>query len=178
MRLGALAALLLFTVFAGNTQASRPAPTLSAHAVGDVQIGIPRARAVRALTTLLGQPDRRFFTNSGCAPAFTEVAWKHFYAEFNRGRFSGFRYIEYGWPPTRVGVRRVRSDLPELATTNGITLGSTLRELRAAYGHVRAIGTNRWQTPDGLVFYDNATTYPDPANSRITEVKLSTCGDF
>jgi hypothetical protein len=75
-------------------------------------------------------------------------------------------------------VRRVRSDVPALATTNGITLGSILRELRAAYGHVRPIGTNRWQTPDGLVFYDNATTYPDPANSRIIEIKLSTCGDF
>jgi hypothetical protein len=41
MRLAALAALLLFAVFAGNTQGAKPALTLSAHEVGDVRIGIP-----------------------------------------------------------------------------------------------------------------------------------------
>jgi len=153
-------------------------PALSAHGVGNVRIGISRVAAITELTVLFGPPDRRAFTNSGCAPALSEAAWKHLYAEFDRGRFSGFRYSEYGWPPTRFGTRRTRSDLPRLATPNGITLGSTLGELRAAYGRVRPIGTNRWQTSDGLVFYDNATTYPDPPTSRIIEIKRSTCGDF
>jgi hypothetical protein len=174
----AAAAALLFAALAGQTLEANPARTLSAQAVGGVRIGLPRAAAIRELTAVLGRPDRRLFTNSGCGPAFTEVAWKHFYAEFSRGRFSGFRYIVNGWPPDRAAVRPVRSDLPKLVTPDGIRLGSTLGELRAVYGHIRPIGTNRWQTPDGLVFYDNATTYPDPPSSRIIEVKLSTCGDF
>jgi hypothetical protein len=45
-------------------------------------------------------------------------------------------------------------------------------------GHVRPIRTKRRQTPDGLVIYDNATTYPDPPSSRIVEIELSACGDF
>jgi hypothetical protein len=75
-------------------------------------------------------------------------------------------------------VRRLRSDLPKLVTPHGIGLGSTLGELRAVSGHVRPIRTNRRQTPDGLVIYDNATTYPDPPSSRIVEIELSACGDF
>lgn len=65
-----------------------------------------------------------------------------------------------------------------LVTSKGVTLGSTLAGLRAAYGHVRFVGTSRSASPDGLVFYDNAKNSPSPPSSRIVEIKIGTCGDF
>jgi|GEM_PF-3450899 len=76
-------------------------------------------------------------------------------------------------PPTRPGGVR-----PALRTANGITLGSTLGELRAAYGRLDLIGADRWRTAGGLVFYDDAARDPPPASSRIVEIKSGTCGDF
>jgi len=142
---------------------------LSAHGIGGVHFGLPQDRAVGALTALFGQPSRRF-ANSGCRPRYTEVAWGHLYAEFRLGRFSGFRYLEDGWPPLRYGVKIVRSDLPRPTTPRGVTLGSTVRQLRAAYGRLDLVGTDRYRSPDGLFFAD--------ARSRIVEVKTGTCGDF
>lgn len=131
------------------------------------------------LTAILGRPSRGQFTNPACAPTYTEVGWKQLYVEFAHGRLAGFRYIEDGWPPTTVGKRQARSDLPRLFTSRGITLGSTLAKARAAYGGLKAVGSNRWETPDRLVLYDNATRYPDAPSSRIIEIKtLNACGDF
>jgi len=67
---------------------------------------------------------------------------------------------------------------PLLRTATGISLGDTLGRLRAAYGSLRVIGTDRWESPDGLVFYDNAKHDPVPPSSRVIEIKIGTCGDF
>jgi len=142
-----------------------------------VRFGLPEARAVDELTALFGAPSRRF-VNKGCGPRFGEVAWGHLYVEFRLGRLSGFRYIEDGWPPTRSGGKIVRSDVPELSTSHGVTLGGTLARLRDAYLHLTFVGTDRWQSPDGLIFYDDAAHDPEPATSRIIEIKTGTCGDF
>jgi hypothetical protein len=152
-------------------------PILSGRAIGGVRFGLPRAKAIAGLSRLFGTRSRSF-NSPGCGPAYTEVPWQHLYAEFRRGRLAGFRYAEDGWPASRYGERQVTSDQPPLVTSRKITLGSTLGQARAAYGHLKPIGTNRWQTPDGLVLYDNTTNYPDPPSSRIIEIKLSTCGDF
>jgi len=155
------------------------AQLLSRQAIGGVRLGTPRAEAVAKLSALFGHPSRADFVNHACAPTYTEIAWKHLYVEFRRGRLSGYRYIQEGWPRTSPGKSQALSNLPRLATSGGISLGSTLATARAAYGHLRAVGTNRWQTPDGLVLYDNATHYPDPPSSRIVEIKtLGACGDF
>jgi hypothetical protein len=153
-------------------------PTLSSQAIGGVRFGLPRKQVVTRLSELLGTRSTTPPLNRACGPAFTEVAWQHLYAEFRHGRLVGFRYIEDGWPPTSYGKHVTASNRPPLITTRGIALGSTLRQARAAYGRLRPIGTNRWQTPNGLVFYDNARHYPDPPGSRIIEIKYGTCGDF
>ena len=120
------------------------------------------------LAALFGQPSRQF-VNSGCGPRYMEVAFGHLYAEFRAGRFSGYRYLEDGWIRTHAGEKVVRSDLPRLVTARGVTLGSTFRALRAAYP-LNIVGTDRYRSPDGLVFYDDA--------GRIVEIKTGTCGDF
>jgi hypothetical protein len=148
---------------------AQPAPVLSADAIGGVHFGISRGQAVAELSTLLGRPSGSF-VNGGCGARYSEVAWGHLYVEFRAGRLSGYRYLEDGWPPSRYGVQRRASDLPRLATAKHVTLGSTLAQVRAAYGRLLVIGTDRWATSDGLVFSD--------AHGRIVEIKRGTCGDF
>jgi hypothetical protein len=146
--------------------------------MGGVRFGLPRKTVVTRLSKLLGTRLPNPPLNRACGPAYTEVAWQHLYVEFKHGRLTGFRYIQKGWPSPDVGKHAIASNQPPLVTTRGIKPGSTLAQARAAYSHLRPVGTNRWQTPEGLVLYDNATRYPDPPNSRIIEIKLSDCGDF
>jgi hypothetical protein len=153
-------------------------PSLSSQAIGGVRFGLPRKDVVTRLSELLGTRSTNAPLNRACGPASTEVAWQHLYAELRNGRLVGFRYIADGWPSSGVGKGVIPSDQPPLVTTRGIRLGSTLGQARAAYGRLTPVGTNRWQTPDGLVLYDNAHHYPDPPSSRITEIRYGTCGDF
>lgn len=118
--------------------------------------------------------------NSGCGRRYTEVAWGHLYVEFRGGRLSGFRYMQGTWlprkrPPRPTPFRLLR---PRVATGNGISLGSTLGQLRSAYGRLDLVGTDRWRTADGLIFYDDARLAPPPSSSRIIEIRAGTCGDF
>ena len=144
-----------------------------------MRFGATESSAVAALAARFGAPSTRF-SNTGCGPRYTEVAWGHLYAEFRLHRFAGFRYLANGWPPRDFGVTRSspKEIFPKLATVKGISLSSTLAELRAAYKTLRQIGTDRWQAPDGLVFYDDANHDPAPPSSRITEIRIGTCGDF
>lgn len=153
-------------------------PTLSSKAIGGVPFGLPRTEVVTRLSELLGTRATNPPANPACGRGFTEIDWLRLYVELRNGRLTGFRYIEDGWPTTSDAKHTSRTDPWRLVTTRGITLGSTLAQARAAYGHLRPVGTNRWQTPDGLILYDNAHRYPDPASSRITEIKYGTCGDF
>jgi hypothetical protein len=153
-------------------------PILSNRAIGGVRFGLPRKEVVTRLSELLGTRLSNPPANRACGPAFTEVAWQHLYVELRHGRMVGFRYIEAGWPPSRLGKHAGAGARPPLLTTGGVTLGSTLGQARKAYGSLRPVGTNRWQTPDGLVLYDNASRYPDPSSSPIIEIQYGTCGDF
>jgi hypothetical protein len=154
-------------------------PMLSNRAIGGVRLGLPRKEVVTRLSELLGTRLPNPPPNRACGPAFTEIAWQHLYVELRHGRLVGFRYIADGWPPAAsVGKRISGGARPPLLTTRGITLGRTLSQARASYGQLRPVGTNRWQTPDGLVLYDDARHYPDPPSSRIIEIKYGTCGDF
>jgi hypothetical protein len=144
--------------------------------IGSVHFGLPKSKAISELTSLLGRPSAHF-VNSGCGHRYAETAWGHLYVEFRLGRFAGYRYIEYGWPLMPGGKPR-RSVLPRLATTRGITLGSTLGQLRRAYRRLDLVGTDRWMVKGGLTFYDNSKIEPPAASSRIIEIKIGTCGDF
>jgi len=173
--------LLLVGLFAsavvveGSAATSRP--LIQPTGIGSVDFGTPKAQAVSELSRLLGKPSARF-VDGGCGPRYTEAAWGHLYVEFRLGRFTGYRYIENGWPADRFGKKRVPSMLPLLSTARGITLGSTLGQVRTAYGRLNLIGTDRWQTKNGLIFYDNAEHQPPAASSRIIEIKIGTCGDY
>lgn len=153
-------------------------PSLGPHGIGSVRFGETEAAAAAALAARFGAPSARF-SNAGCGPRYTEVAWGHLYAEFRLHRFAGFRYLASGWPLRHVGkASPAKPIFPKLLTTKGISLSSTLADLRAAYRPLRLIGTDRWQSPDGLVFYDDAEHDPAPPTSRIREIKFGTCGDF
>lgn len=137
---------------------------LGAHGIGPVHFGTPKAEAVAALTRALGRPSMRE-VSPGCGARYTEVYWGDLEAEFRLGVFSGYRYLD-------------RGQLPPLATAKGITIGSTLAQVRAAYGRLRVVGTDRWRSADGLIFYDDAMRDPIPPSSRIIEIKIGTCGDY
>jgi hypothetical protein len=152
-------------------------PLLRSTGVGGVRFDTPKAETISRLSSLFGKPSARF-VNSGCGSRYTETAWGHLYVEFRLGKFSGYRYLEYGWPSKGGRPKPARSLLPRLSTPAGITLGSTLGQLRRAYGRLDLVGTDRWMAGGGLIFYDDSNTEPPAATSRIIEVKTGTCGDF
>ena len=67
---------------------------------------------------------------------------------------------------------------PHLATAKGISLGSTLGQLRSAYGDVRFVGVDKWQAANGVVFVVEAAREPEPLSSKVVEIKFGACGDF
>ena len=148
---------------------------LGAHGIAGVHFGETKRASVAGLTALFGAPTARM-PNAGCSPRYSEVEWGRLFAEFRDGRFKGFRYRADGWPVDRLPA--LLPPFPRLSAAGGITLGSTLAELRAKDGPLRIVGTDRWETRDGLVFYDNAKHDPVPPSSRIVEIEFGTCGDF
>jgi hypothetical protein len=164
---------------AGGAPAAR-GPILQAHEVGTVRFGMRKGEAVARLRVLFGAPSARG-VNTGCGARYTEVEWGDFVAEFRLGVFSGYRFVRGGYPLTTAGSPRDASPpagvSPALATARGITLGSTLAELRALY-RLRRAGANLWRAPNGLLFVDDAKRDPVPPASRIVEIKTGTCGDF
>ena len=152
---------------------------VSDHGIAGVRFGLLRTEAVTELTRVLGRPSRAM-VDGGCGRRYAEVAWGHLYVEFRDGRLSGFRYMQGTWLPQTRPPRPTPFGLirPRMATGKGISLGSTLGQLRSAYGRLDLVGTDRWRTPDGLIFYDDAGRDPPPPSSRIVEIKDGTCGDF
>jgi len=147
---------------------------LAPSGIGAVRFGLSETRAVAGLTALFGAPTARGI-NTACGPRFSEVEWGDLVAEFRAKRFSGFRYLEGGYPLTTPGSPpppRSKAVLPRLATATGITLGSTFAQLRVAYESRRRVGADTWRSANGLVFVAM------PSSNRIVEIKRSTCGDF
>jgi hypothetical protein len=170
---GALAAL-------GSRSTSSPR-ILRPDGIELVRFGVTKRTAVTALRHLFGAPSARG-VNTGCGLRYTEVEWGDLVAEFRLGTFSGFRYLKTGWPLTTPGSPREASPpktvFPKLATAKGISLGSTLAQLRRAYRPLRSVGTDEWRSANGLTFVDDAKHDPEPPSSRMIEIKVGTCGDF
>jgi hypothetical protein len=162
---------------ASSAGAGRPV-RVTPNGVGSVRFGLAQDRAIARLRTLFGAPSSRGI-NKGCGSRYTEVEWGNLIAEFRSKRFTGYRYRRGGYPLTTPGSprRSGRSD-PRLATATGITLGSTLRQLRAAYPNLHVAGASMWRATNGLLFVDNAKRDPAPLSSRIVEIKIGTCGAF
>jgi len=179
---------VLFVVFAQDVRASvvhgsavaARTMRLNPTGIGAVRFGVPKGQAVTALRALFGTPTWHG-ENTGCRPRFTEVEWGNLIAEFRAKIFTGYRYVEGGYLLPAVGAGRVpsrRTPFPRLATSKGITLGSTLATLRQGYGALHVAGASEWRADNGLVFVDNAERDPPPPSSRIIEIKINTCGSY
>ncbi len=155
--------------------------TLGPHGVGKVHFGRTKAATVAQLSAMFG-PANAHGVNTGCSARYSEVVWGDLAVEFRSDLFSGYRYIRGGYPITTPGspheAHPPKSRMAKLATATGISLGNTLAQVRAAYGKLGFVGTDRWRAPNGLVFYDDAMHDPEPPSSRIVEIKTGTCGDF
>ena len=176
-----LVVLLLVASGVGAAASASTPTTIGPTGVGAVRLGLTKARAVAELSKLFGAPAAQG-VNTGCGRRYSEVEWGDFVAEFRSTRFSGFRYLEHGYPLHTPGSPREPSPpktvFPKLATSKGISLGSTLAQLRAAYGAIRFVGTDRWGTAGGLVFVDDGKPIAQPRLRHIIEIKVGTCGDF
>ena len=173
-------------VLHGGGRPSSPAAiasfrALGAQGIGTVRFGTTKAKAVAGLSDLLGGPTWQG-VNSGCSPSYTEVEWGKLVAEFRLGTFSGYRYIKGGWPLTTPGSprRALASGHASLAfaTAKGISLGSTLGQVRLAYGDLNFAGVDKWRAANGTIFVVDALRDPEPSSSKVVEIKLGTCGDF
>jgi hypothetical protein len=176
-----VAALGVGALAARGGQSTLRAANLEPAAIGSVRFGLTKARAVAELTSLFGNPVARG-RNTGCGPRYTEVVWGDLAAEFRLNRFSGYRYMKGGYPITTPGSPHVpsppKTPSPALATVKRVSLGSTLAQVRAAYGPLQRIGANTWRASNRLVFVDDARRDPMQPTNRIVEIKVGTCGDF
>jgi hypothetical protein len=183
----AAVAICCAAVVVGATAVSGGASKLSAevlqpHGVGAIRFGKTKRKTVIELSRLFGTPWARGL-NTACGFRYSEVEWADFVAEFRSGRFSGFRFIKGGYPLTTAGSPREASPSttisPKLAFSAGVSLGSSVAELRAAYaGRLQRVGANMWRSADGLIFVDDAKRDPVPPTSHIVEIKTGTCGAF
>ncbi len=157
-----------------------PSPALlKPNGIGSIEFGLAKKQAVVELSRFFGPPSAAGL-NTACGRRYAEVVWGDLAAEFRGSVFSGYRYIKSGYPLTTPESPRETRPLtvtPRLATTHGVTLGSTLAQVRVAYGGLRRIGADMWKA-GGLSFTDNAARDPVSPSSRIIEIKSGTCGDF
>jgi len=145
--------------------------------IGAIHFGLPKAKTVAALDARFGAPTWRG-ENTGCGAKFTEVEWGTLVVEFRSGVFTGYRSLAGGFADVVHGAPRATALTPNVATARSVKLGSTLAQVRAAYGSLRRVGADSWRAPNGIVFVDNAKRDPVPASSRIVEIKIDTCGAF
>lgn len=129
---------------ATGTVPATPAVVLSPDGVGVAKFGDDADTAIRALTAALGRPDR----DTGYVGSFSEfgtcpgdkvrgVIWKDFTVLFAQGRTPARsdgrpHLLDFGYGTTGSSTPAQ----PKLATSKGIGLGSTLAEIRKAYGPV------------------------------------------
>jgi hypothetical protein len=156
-------------------------PVLQPYGIGSTRFGMAKLKTVTELSHVFGTPSARG-VNTACARSYTEVEWGDLVAEFRVGRFSGFRFVKGGYPLATAGSPREASPqkavVPKLAVSTGVTLGSTVAELRASYARLQRVGADMWRSPNGLIFVDDAKRDPVPPTSRIVEIKIGTCGGF
>jgi hypothetical protein len=174
-----LFALALGLAVAASSAGAGGTARLGPDGVGSVRFGLVENRAIARLSALLGAPSSRG-VNTACGPRYAEFEWGKSHRRVPIEAFYGvWRYRRGGYPLTTPGSPRPNGrSRPRLATANGITLGSTLRQLRAAYPNLRVAGASMWRAANGLLFVDNAKRDPAPPSSRIVEIKIGTCGAF
>ena len=149
---------------------------LGPHGIGSVRFGVAEAKAVSALRAQFGAPTAEGI-NAGCGSRFTEVEWGDLAVEFHSHRFTGYRYISGGFELT-THYKPLTTVAPKVTTSTGISLGSTVRQLHAAYPALSLAGAESWRARNGLTFVAYTRASPPPLSSRIGEIKTGTCGDY
>jgi hypothetical protein len=155
-------------------------PPLEADGIGSMHFGMSKTKAVASLNSVFGKPTAEGISRA-CGSRFAEVGWHDLIAEFREGRFSGYRFIEGGWPRLTSQsfhqVTAAKPPTPLLKTALGITLGNTLGQLRAAYGKLKLSGAVQWTASNGLNFIESsAVANPRSLADRIVEIHIGTCG--
>jgi hypothetical protein len=145
---------------------------LEGNGLGVVDFGASTAAVTRALSPVLGSATGRPL--AGCAGAYSELAWDDLTVQFLHGRFHGYRYQVAGWVALSPSGPSVTAD-PRLATPQGISIGSTMGELRKAYTSLRQSGNDLWRSSDGIVFAFPPAGLPKPMNAPVLEIEDNTC---
>jgi hypothetical protein len=170
--------LIVASATAANAHhAVNPPTVLTPQGIGSIHLGSGKPRAVAALTAQFGKPTG-IGINTGCGSRYAEVVWTDLAVEFRAGVFTGYRYVRGGYPLTTAGSpRRVSTStvMPKLEAVHAITLGSTLRALRAAYPTLRLAGVEQWTTHGGMTFVTKRTA---DGTAGVVEMKFGTCGGF
>jgi hypothetical protein len=153
---------------AGGVDGATKAPhaiTLEGDGFSVVRVGTSESKVVKAVSARLGRPSGH--PPSGCGGRYAQVAWHDLVLQFMHGRLSGDRYSTGtgGWSGSRVN--------PRLRTAEGVTLGTTLGQLRQAY-RLRQSGTDFW-TAGAIVFAVSGAAYPSPPTAPIYEIKVAAC---
>jgi hypothetical protein len=76
--------------------------------------------------------------------------------------------------------RLLPSGLPKLTFGHrpGISLGSTLGQVRLAHGERHLPAADRWRALDGIIFVGAALRDPEPRRARSSRLRWGTFGDF
>lgn len=98
--------------------------------VGAVTVGESQTGAMSTMRRYFGAP---VVAGDGGCPGRTEVHWGDLSAEFFRGTFAGYRYLN--GPQTLMGAEAPvpKLNTPALMTANGATIGMALAQVRALY---------------------------------------------
>ena len=170
------AALMSGAVVTASGHVQHAVRALGPHGIGNVRFGVTEADAVTALRAKFGAPTAEGI-NTGCGSRFTEVEWGDLAVEFRSHRFSGYRYVSGGFELT-THYRPRKTVSPKVTTSTGISLGSTVRQLHAAYPALSLAGAESWRARNGLTFVAYTRASPPPLSSRIGEIKIDACGDY
>jgi hypothetical protein len=149
---------------------------LASNGLGVVEFGATEAETDAAIAAYLGPPTGD--PPSGCVGQWIQLEWNDLIVEFLDGRLIGYRYLLGGYDSTQTAIDRQSTPVPKLATETGISLGSTLGQVKATYPGLVQTGSFAWTSQDGIHFAAYSNSYPSPPSSSITEVKIGTCGDW
>lgn len=172
------AAALSHKQFLPGSGGGPPPRVLSSNGIASMRFGASKAATVASLEARFGKPTWAGI-NTGCGARFTEVVWNDLAVEFRADRFSGYRYMSGGYPSQGTPQQREANPIrPKLSTGAGISLGTSLAQVRTTYSTLRRTGADWWQAANKLSFEDDALRDPVPPSSKIIEIKIGTCGDF
>jgi hypothetical protein len=147
---------------------------LDGKGLGIVNFGASTSSATKTLSATLGTPTGH--PGAGCTTAYSQTAWHDLIVQFKSGRFSGYRYVAGGWSGISPSTKSLHAVVtPKLATSTGITLGSTTAATKRAYPSVHQTGSDFWSTPTGIVFAFYELKATSSSAEPIYEIKNNVC---